>query len=53
MTTLFGTETKNIKFEPLVESEKIIMPLLHIKLELIQNFVKPSNKNGSAFQFVK
>lgn len=44
---------KNIKFDPLVEPDKIILPALHIKLGLIKNFVKTLSKDGSVFQFLK
>lgn len=44
---------KNVKFEPLVEQDKIILPALHIKLGLIKNFVKKINKESAAFQFLK
>lgn len=35
----------NVKFPPLVQKEKIILPPLHIKLGLFKNFVKALNKN--------
>lgn len=39
----------NLKFEPLVDAHKIILPPLHIKLGLIKNFVKALPKDGAAF----
>lgn len=44
---------KNVKNEPLVPLEKIILPPLHIKLGLIKNFVKALRKDGPGYQFLK
>lgn len=44
---------KNVKFDPLVEPVKIILPPPHIKLGLIKNFVKCLNRDGPALQFLK
>lgn len=44
---------KNIKFDPLVEPDKIILPALHIKLGLRKKIVKKLSKDGSVFQFLK
>ncbi|GBP88774.1 hypothetical protein EVAR_65373_1 [Eumeta japonica] len=43
---------KNIK-EPLVQSEKIFLPPIHIKLGLMKNLVKAMNKDGGGFQYLK
>lgn len=43
----------NIKFEPLVEKSKIILPPLHIKLGLFKNFIKALDKEGPAFSYMK
>ena len=44
---------KNIKNEPLVSPDKIILPPLHIKLGLIKNFVKALPRDGPGFSFLK
>ena len=44
---------KNVAHEPLIESSKILLPPLHIKLGLIKNFVKALDVNGSAFTYMK
>ena len=41
---------KNIHYSPLVSSDKILLPLLHIKLGLMKNLVKAMNQNGEAFK---
>lgn len=43
----------NVTEEPLVPSEKIFLPPLHIKLGLMKNFVKAMNKDGKGFQYLK
>lgn len=44
--------TNNIKNQALVDSEKVLMPPLHINLGLIKQFVKAMNKQGQAFQYL-
>lgn len=44
---------KNVSQKPLVPSEKIFLPPLHIKLGLMKNFVKAINKDGAGFQYLK
>ena len=44
---------KNVAHEPLIESSKILLPPLHIKLGLIKNFVKALDVNGSAFTYLR
>ena len=44
---------KNVNEEPLVRSEKILLPPLHIKLGLMKNFVKAMDKDGEGFQYLK
>ena len=44
--------TQNAKHDPLVDSEKILMPPLHIKLGLVKQFVKAMNKDGNGFQHI-
>ena len=43
---------KNIINEPLVEPEKIILPLLHIKLGLMKQFVKALDFHGDCFKYI-
>ena len=43
---------QNVKHDPLVDSEKIVMPPLHIKLGLVKQFVKAMNKEGNSFQHI-
>ena len=43
---------QNVKYTPLVASENILMPPLHIKLGLVKQFVKALNKDGDAFQHI-
>ena len=42
----------NVIHLPLVESNKILLPLLHIKLGLMKNLVKAMNQNGPAFCYL-
>ena len=44
---------KNVSQEPLVPSDNIFLPPLHIKLGLMKNFVKAMNKDGAGFQYLK
>ncbi|GBL83722.1 hypothetical protein AVEN_132634-1 [Araneus ventricosus] len=43
---------KNEEKEPLVASEKILLPPLHIKLVLMKNFVKAMDCGGNGFQYL-
>ncbi|XP_062704623.1 uncharacterized protein LOC115265503 [Aedes albopictus] len=43
---------KNVKNDPVVNMEKILMPPLHIKLGLIKQFVKALNKDSESFKFI-
>ena len=43
---------KNVVSQPLVASEKIYLPPLHIKLGLMKNFVKAMDRNGEGFNFL-
>ncbi|GBM48324.1 hypothetical protein AVEN_106525-1 [Araneus ventricosus] len=45
--------TGNEDNEPLVVSEKILLPTLHIKLGLMKNFVKAMDCGGSGFQYLR
>ena len=40
----------SLKENLLVDMNKVLFPLLHIKLGLMKNFVKALHKNGAAFQ---
>ena len=40
---------KNVKHHSLVESSRILLPPLHIKLGLTKNFVKAMDRNGTVF----
>ncbi|GBO45492.1 hypothetical protein AVEN_180194-1 [Araneus ventricosus] len=44
---------KNEEKEPLVVSEKILLPQLHIRLGLMKNFVKAMDCGGSGFQYLR
>ncbi|GBN06578.1 hypothetical protein AVEN_62673-1 [Araneus ventricosus] len=44
---------KNVENEPLVASEKILLPPLRIKLGLMKNFVKAMDCGGSGFQYLR
>ena len=44
---------KNIFNPPLVLSEKIFLPPLHIKLGLMKNFVKGMDKTGRGFEYLR
>lgn len=43
----------NVKYEPLVHRNNIILPPLHIKLGLIKNFIKKLDNNGAAFAYLR
>ncbi|UYV85009.1 hypothetical protein LAZ67_X004242 [Cordylochernes scorpioides] len=44
---------KNIANLPLIDSENIYLPPLHIKLGLMKNFVKTMDRNASGFAYLK
>ncbi|XP_053968164.1 uncharacterized protein LOC128869618 [Anastrepha ludens] len=44
---------KNVSSKPLVDSNDIILPPLHIKLGLMKNFVKAMDKTGKGFLHLK
>ncbi|UYV84365.1 hypothetical protein LAZ67_X001944 [Cordylochernes scorpioides] len=51
---LFFTQGhKNIVNPPLIDSENIYLPPLHIKLGLMKNFVKAMDRNASGFAYLK
>ena len=43
----------NVKLIPLVNSNNILLPLLHIKIELLKYFIKALNKEGNFFIHLK
>lgn len=49
----FEPGVKNITNIPLIPSNKILLPPLHIKLGLMKNFVKAMNRDGPAFGYLK
>lgn len=44
---------KSIKYPPLADPSKILLPPLHIKLGLMKNFVKAMDRSGRGFQYLK
>lgn len=44
---------KNVARDPLVDPKKIFLPPLHIKLGLMENFVKAMNKQSEAFAYLR
>jgi hypothetical protein len=44
---------KNVHHFPLVKSEDILLPPLHIKLGLMKNFVKGLSKDGNGINYLK
>jgi hypothetical protein len=49
----FGARTQNLKHHSLVESSMILLPPLQIKLGVMKNFVKPMDRNGTAFLYLR
>lgn len=45
----YAPGSKNIVRTPLVDSQRVLLPPLHIKLGLVKNFVKAMDKEGAAF----
>ncbi|GFV00599.1 uncharacterized protein TNCV_915391 [Trichonephila clavipes] len=44
---------KNAPNDSLINSNDILLPPLHIKLELIKNFVNSTKKDGEVFQYLR
>ncbi|GBM70154.1 hypothetical protein AVEN_1800-1 [Araneus ventricosus] len=42
----------NVEQPPLAEPHKIVIPPLHIKLDLVKNLVQAMDKNGPAFKYL-
>ena len=49
----FEPGQRNIAEDPLVNTKNVILPLLHIKLGAVKNFVKAIIRNGNAFSYLK
>lgn len=52
MRQLLKPETHNILHEPLVELNKIILPVHHVKSGFMKNFVKMMDKTQESFLYV-
>ncbi|UYV71170.1 hypothetical protein LAZ67_8001999 [Cordylochernes scorpioides] len=50
---IFTPGHKNILNPPLIDSENIYLPRLHIKLGLMKKFVKAMDRNASGFVYLK
>lgn len=48
----FTVGVNNVKWEPLMDPQKVLMPPLHIKLGLIKQFVKALDKESAAFKYL-
>ena len=44
---------KWVRNRPLFDRDKIVLPLLHIKLGLMKNFIKTVNKHGKGFEYLR
>ena len=44
-TKVIGARKKNVQHSPLADSQKVLLPPLHINLGLMKNFVKVQNKS--------
>ena len=51
--TEFSVGKSNVKWEPLIELHKVLMPPLHIKLGLIKQFVMALDKESAAFKYLQ
>src|ERR1700743_3261796 len=43
----------NVKWEPLIDPRKVLVPPLHIKLGLIKQFVTALDKESAAFKYLQ
>lgn len=48
----FNPGFHNVKYQPLIDPSKILLPPLHIKLGLMRSFVKALRKESQAFLFL-
>jgi hypothetical protein len=44
---------QNVKYAPLIEPSKVLLPPLHIKLGLMKNFVKALDEKGRGFKYLR
>ena len=51
--TKFSVEKSNVKWEPLIEPQKMLIPPLHIKLGLIKQFLTALDKESAAFKYLE
>ncbi|XP_073511089.1 uncharacterized protein [Phyllobates terribilis] len=51
--TEFSVGKSNVKWEPLIEPLKVLMPPLHIKLGLIKQFATALDKESAAFKYLQ
>ncbi|XP_051552787.1 uncharacterized protein LOC127440312 [Myxocyprinus asiaticus] len=51
--TEFSVGRNNVKWEPLVDPRKVLMPPLHIKLGLMKQFVRALDKESAAFKYLQ
>ncbi|XP_051524523.1 uncharacterized protein LOC127423891 [Myxocyprinus asiaticus] len=51
--TEFSVGRNNIKWEPLMDPRKVLMPPLHIKLGLMKQFVRALDKESAAFKYLQ
>jgi hypothetical protein len=42
-----------VRYQPIVDKDKILLPLIYIKLELLENFIKAMNKCGHDFEYLR
>ena len=53
LRTDFSAGMHNVKWEPLVDYRKVLLPPLHIKLGLMKQFVKALDEESAAFQYLR
>ncbi|XP_061412427.1 uncharacterized protein LOC133345546 isoform X2 [Lethenteron reissneri] len=51
--TEFSVGRNTVKWEPLVDPRKVLMPPLHIKLGLMKQFVRAVDKESAAFKYLQ
>lgn len=51
--TDFSEGKNNVKWEPLVDPKKVLIPPLHLKLGLMKQFVKALDKDSAAFKYLQ
>ena len=49
----FSVGKSNVKWKPLIEPQKVLMPPLHIKISLIKQFVTALHKESAAFKYLQ